>query len=103
MPEEDGTVKISAQDIIALDKLRLNFPSIISIRVKLNQNGNGKAEELHQLFVRKPGATEVRFRLEKSRDFAVLLDVGAKVRPDKEFQAEVARICGPEAYEVLAS
>jgi DNA polymerase-3 subunit alpha len=103
MPEEDGTVKISAQEIVALDKLRLNFPSIISIRVKLNQNGNGKAEELQKLFERKPGATEVRFRLEKSRDFTVLMDVTAKVRPDKEFQSEVARICGPEAYEVLAS
>lgn len=103
MPEEDGTVKISAQELVPLEKLRINFPSIVSIRVRLNQNGNSKAEELQKLFERKPGGTEVRFRLEKSKDFSVLMDVGFKVRPDKEFQAEVARICGPEAYEVLAS
>jgi len=28
--------------------------------------------------------------------------VAEKVRPDREFQAEVARLCGAEAYEVLA-
>jgi DNA polymerase-3 subunit alpha len=55
------------------------------------------------LFARKPGATEVRLRLEKRRDFSVILDVPAKVRPDKEFCAELARICGPEALEVLAN
>ncbi len=47
---------------------------------------------------RKPGETEVRLRLEKPRDFSVILDVTAKVRPDKEFCAEVERICGPEPW-----
>jgi DNA polymerase-3 subunit alpha len=41
--------------------------------------------------------------LEKPRDFSVILDVTARVRPDKEFRNELARICGPEALEVLAS
>ena len=34
---------------------------------------------------------------------SVILDVTTKVRPDKEFRAEVERICGPEAVEDLAS
>ena len=38
-----------------------------------------------------------------SRDFSVILDITAKVRPDKEFRAEVERICGPEVLEVLAN
>jgi hypothetical protein len=29
--------------------------------------------------------------------------VSTKVRPDKEFRAEVERICGPESVEVLAT
>ncbi len=62
-----------------------------------------KAEELNQLFTKKSGNTEVRFRLEKPRDFSVILDVTRKVRPDKEFWAEVERICGPESVEVLAT
>jgi DNA polymerase-3 subunit alpha len=45
----------------------------------------------------------VRLRLEKPRDFSVILDVTRKVRPDKEFWAEVERICGPESVEVLAT
>ena len=61
------------------------------------------ADLLSQLFARKRGETEVRLRLEKPRDFSVILDVAPKVRPDKEFWAEVERICGPESVEVLAS
>ena len=62
-----------------------------------------KADALNELFVRKHGATEVRLRLEKPRDFSVVMDVKSKVRPDKEFRAELEKICGPESFEVLAS
>jgi DNA polymerase-3 subunit alpha len=87
----------------------VNLPTLISIRVGVGVNGNGvnggvdKAEALNQLFARKRGETEVRLRLEKPRDFSVILDVAPKVRPDKEFWAEVERICGPESMEILAS
>jgi DNA polymerase-3 subunit alpha len=103
LPEENAPPKLSVQDIVPLEVARLNLPALISIRVPLNGSGDGKrAAALHELFSRKPGETEVRLRLEKSRDFSVILDVGAKVRPDKEFRAEVARICGGEAMEILA-
>jgi len=103
LPEESGPPKISVQDIIPLENARVNLPSLISIKVPLNGSGEAKrAAALHELFGRKPGETEVRLRLEKSRDFSVILDVSAKVRPDKEFRAEVARICGTEAMEILA-
>jgi DNA polymerase-3 subunit alpha len=42
-------------------------------------------------------------RLEKRNDFSVTMDVTARVRPDKEFRSELAKICGPESMEVLAS
>lgn len=106
LPEENAPPKISVQDVVPLDVARVAMPALISIRVWLGQNGDtahDRAAALSELFQRKPGNTEVRLRLEKSRDFSVILDVHAKVRPDKEFQAEVERICGPEAIEVLAS
>jgi DNA polymerase III subunit alpha len=104
LPEENAPPKLSVQDIVPLEVARVNLPSLISIRVPLNGSGESKrAAALHELFARKPGETEVRLRLEKTRDFSVILDVGAKVRPDKEFRAEVARICGGEAMEVLAN
>jgi DNA polymerase-3 subunit alpha len=101
LPEENAPPKISVQDIVPLEVARLNLPSLISIRVPVNGNGE-RASALRQLFSNKPGTTEVRLRLEKPRDFSVILDVAAKVRPDKEFCAEVVRICGAEAMEILA-
>lgn len=102
-PEENAPPKISIQEIVPLEVARVHLPSLISIRVPLNGTGESeRAAALRQLFQQKPGETEVRLRLEKSRDFSVILDVTAKVRPDKEFCAEVGRICGAEAMEILA-
>jgi DNA polymerase-3 subunit alpha len=100
-PEENAPPKISVQEIVPLAKARISMPSLISIRVPMS--GKADPAALHELFTRKPGKTEVRLRLEKSKDFSVILDVAAKVRPDKEFKSELARICGPEALEILAS
>jgi DNA polymerase III subunit alpha len=104
LPEESGPPKISIQEIVPLEVARLNLPTLISIRVPVNgADGSERAAALRRLFDEKPGETEVRLRLEKSRDFSVILDVTAKVRPDKEFCAAIARICGAEAMEVLAN
>jgi DNA polymerase-3 subunit alpha len=107
LPEENAPPKISVQEIVPLEVARVNLPSLISIRVPMNGAGNGdltadRAAALVTLFHSKPGQTEVRLRLEKPRDFSVILDITVKVRPDKEFCAEVARICGSEAMEILA-
>jgi DNA polymerase III subunit alpha len=105
LPEESGPPKISVQDIIPLEVARLNLPSLISIRIPVGSNGSSgdKADALNRLFAKKQGQTEVRLRLEKARDFSVILDVTIKVRPDKEFRTEVERICGPESVEILAT
>jgi len=107
MPEEGGPPKISLQDIIALDDARVDLPSLLAIRIRLSAGSpNGamaKAEELSALFSRKPGQAQIRLRLEKTKDFAVTLDVATKVRPDREFIAEVKRICGDESLEIMAN
>jgi DNA polymerase III subunit alpha len=104
LPEDNAPPKLSIQDIVPLEVARVDLPTLISIRVNLGSNGNGdKAGALHELFIRKRGDTEVRLRIEKPRDFSVILDVTAKVRPDKEFKSEVERICGPESIEVLGT
>jgi DNA polymerase-3 subunit alpha len=102
LPDEGGSTKVSAQSIIPLEVARVPLPSVISIRVPLTPNGD-KAQALNELFTKKPGTAEVRLRIEKPRDFSVILDVTTRVRPDKEFRAEVERICGPESIEILAS
>jgi len=103
LPEEDGTVRISAQDIIPLDLARVDFPTLGCIRVRLDGDAARRAEELSRLIRRKPGSTGIRLRLEQPRDFVLLLDLAEKVRPDREFRAEVERICGPGSWEPLDS
>ena len=105
MPEEGSPPKVSIKSVIELDKARVNLASFISIKVRLvqaQQDGPDVAARLLDLFQRKPGTAEVRLRLEKPRDFSVILDVPLKVRPDKEFKAELAHICGPDCMEILA-
>ena len=103
LPEEGNPTKVSVKEIIPLDVARVPLPSLISVKVFVGRNGIDRASELHQLFARKPGETQVRLRLESSRDFSVILDVPSKVRPDREFRAELSRICGPDMMEVLGS
>jgi DNA polymerase-3 subunit alpha len=103
LPEEGAAPKLSVQDIIALDNARVDLPGVIAIRVWLNRNGAvDRAQALEEIFRRKPGTTQVRFRLESPRDFSVLLDVPAKVRPDREFKKAVEQILGADAIEKLA-
>ncbi len=105
LPEEGGPPKLSVQEMVKLEDARVDLPSLISIRMWLkDETSVDKVKELSDLFVRKRGATDVRLRLEKPRDFSVVLDVpNTKVRPDREFRAELEKICGPESMEVLAS
>jgi DNA polymerase-3 subunit alpha len=100
LPEENSAPKISVQDIVALDNARIDLPGLISIRVWIGRNGEvDRAAALQELFRKKPGDTSVRIRLEAPRDFSVVLDVPAKVRPDREFKTQLEQICGPECME----
>jgi len=103
LPEEGAPPKISVQDIVPMEVARVDLPSLISIRVWLGRNGvPDKPAALHDLFGAKPGESQVRLRLEMPRDFSVILDVPAKVRPDREFRAAIEKICGPDSIEELA-
>jgi DNA polymerase-3 subunit alpha len=102
LPEENAAPKISVQDIVLLDNARIDLPDVISIKVWVRNGLTERANALDDLFKRKPGTTSVRFRLEAPRDFTVLLDVPAKVRPDKEFRKAIEEICGPECIERVA-
>ncbi|MBV9405161.1 MAG: DNA polymerase III subunit alpha, partial [Acidobacteriaceae bacterium] len=104
LPEESGPPKLSIQEMVKLEDARVDLPSLISIRIWLRDETSAeKANALNELFGRKRGATEVRLRLEKPRDFSVVMDLASKVRPDREFRAEIEKICGPECMEILAS
>ena len=102
LPEEGNPTKISVKELVPLDLVRVPLATLIGIKVPMGKNGLDRAAELQTLFARKPGTSGVRLRLEASRDFMLTLDVPAKVRPDKEFKAEIERICGRDTFEALA-
>jgi DNA polymerase III subunit alpha len=104
LPEEGGPPKLSIQEMVKLEDARADLPSLILIRINLRDGAsNEKATALSELFIRKSGPTEVRLRIEKPRDFSVVMDVASKVRPDREFRAALEQICGPESMEILAT
>jgi len=104
LPEEGAPSKLSIQEMVNLEDKRVDLPSLISIKVWLrDESSSEKADALKELFGRKRGNTEVRLRLEKPRDFAIVMDVSNKVLPDREFRSEIERICGPECIEILAN
>lgn len=99
LPEESSAPKISVQGVVPLDNARVDLPALISIRVWLGRGEGDRAAALGELFKRKPGDSSVRLRLESPRDFSVVLDVPAKVRPDRDFKKQLEMICGPECME----
>jgi DNA polymerase III subunit alpha len=90
------------QFMTPLEDARIDLPALVSIRIWLKEDGMDKAEALNELFRRKQGDTEVRLRLEKPRDFSVILDVTTRVRADREFRSAIEKICGPDSMEILA-
>jgi len=71
LPEENAMPKVSVQDIVSLDNVRIDMPGVISIRVWIGRDGGvDRAAALEELFKRKPGTTAVRLRLEAPRDFS---------------------------------
>ncbi|MBK5292133.1 MAG: DNA polymerase III subunit alpha [Acidobacteriia bacterium] len=104
MPEENAPSKVNVKEVIPLAVASVQLPRLISIKVMIGKEaGQEKVSALSHLFGKKPGEAEVRLRLEKPRDFSIILDVSSRVRPDREFCAEIERICGPQSMEVLAN
>lgn len=105
LPEENSSPKISVQDILPLRNACVRFPTMVSIRLPLSAEVDAsapRAEKLHALFARKSGDTEVQLVLDRPRDFQATMLVETRIRPDKEFLAELAKLCGEDAYHVIS-
>jgi|SRR5579884_2168167 len=105
--EENSPPKVAVSDITPLENARIRLPSRLSMRVRLagpageTAGASEIAEKLAELFRRKPGDTDVCFRLERPGDFLVLLDSGLRVRADREFCEAATSILGPGSVEIV--
>ena len=105
-PDESGPPKVAVSEVVPLDMARVPIPTQVSITVRLGKtngkaNGNEVAERLHQLFRNKPGETDVRLRLLRSKDFLVSYDLAVRVQADREFIRAIEDICGAGSLEVV--
>ncbi len=97
--DEGAPPRLSIQDIIPLDNARVKLPSMVNIKVRFLDNESTRGEALKALMARKPGPASVRLVLERSKDFSLTLDLASKVRADKEFQQELTKLFGANAFE----
>jgi DNA polymerase-3 subunit alpha len=100
--EEGAPPKVAVNEIVPLDNARVAVPVQVSITLKLgNGNGRDPVEQLRELFERRPGDTDVRLRLLRSKDFLVFYDLAQRVCADRDFRRQVEEICGPGSLEVM--
>jgi DNA polymerase-3 subunit alpha len=100
--EEGAPPKVAVNEIIPLDNARVAPPAQVAITLRLgNGNGSDAIDRLRDLFERKPGETDVRFRVLRSKDFLVFYDLAQRVCADRDFRRQVEEICGPGSLEVM--
>ena len=102
--DESGPLKVSVNEIVPLDVVRVALPNRISITIQLDNGSTQQTlDELRELFTSKPGDADVRLRLLKKKDFLMFYDLADHVRPDRDFQDRVKQICGAGSLEVVSS
>jgi DNA polymerase III subunit alpha len=105
LPEDNGPPKISVQDIVPLSNTYVRFPHLVAVSLRLqdeSREGSSRAQRLFALFERKPGDTEVQLVVERPRQFQATVQLDYRIRPDREFLAELEQICGQDAYHVVS-
>jgi len=102
--DESGPLKVSVNEIVPLDLVRVPLPHRVSITIQLDNGSTEQTlDQLRDLFSSKPGEADVRLRLLKKKDFLMFYDLADHVRADREFQDRVKQICGTESLEVMSS
>jgi DNA polymerase-3 subunit alpha len=102
--DESGPLKVSVNEIVPLDLVRVPLPHRVSITIQLDNGSTEQTlDQLRDLFSSKPGEADVRLRLLKKKDFLMFYDLADHVRADREFQDRVKQICGAESLEVMSS
>ncbi|HEX9761429.1 MAG TPA: DNA polymerase III subunit alpha, partial [Candidatus Acidoferrales bacterium] len=98
--EEVGT-RVSCSDAKLLDDVVEPPPSVLQVRMAMNEIDEEKLENLDELFEKKPGPCRVAFELVKPDGTTATLEAERKVQPDRELVEAVQRMCGTDAVRVL--
>jgi DNA polymerase-3 subunit alpha len=100
--EEGANPKLTVNDIISLEDVKVPLPKSLRIRVPLEKASENTVDELHLLFSQRRGDAKVLFDVEREGDFMVVMEAeGYNVLPDRSFIGRVEELCGRGAVRVI--
>jgi DNA polymerase-3 subunit alpha len=100
--EEGANPKLTVNDIIALEEVKVPLPRSLRIRIPLERASEVVVDELHTLFSQRKGEAKVLFDVEREGDFMVVMEAeGYNVLPDRGFIGKVEELCGRGAVRVI--
>jgi DNA polymerase-3 subunit alpha len=100
--EEGANPKLTVNDVISLEEVKVPLPKSLRIRVPLEKASESTVDELHLLFSQRQGEAKVLFDVEREGDFMVVMEAeGYNVLPDRAFVGRVEELCGRGAVRVI--
>ena len=100
--EEGANPKLTINDILSLDEVKVPLPKSLRIRIPLENASSDTVDELHLLFSQRKGEAKVLFDVERQGDFMVVMEAeGYNVLPDRAFIGRVEELCGRGAVRVI--
>jgi DNA polymerase III subunit alpha len=100
--EEGANPKLTVNDIIPLEEVKVPLPKSLRIRIPLEKSSENTVDELHLLFSQRKGEAKVLFDVEREGDFMVVMEAeGYNVLPDRSFIGRVEELCGRGAVRVI--
>src|SRR5438445_54703 len=86
--EEGANPKLTVNDIVSLEEVKVPLPKSLRIRIPLEQASENTVDELYLLFSQQKGEAKVLFDVERERDFMVVMEAeGYNLLPDRIFIA----------------
>jgi DNA polymerase-3 subunit alpha len=76
-------------------------PSLLRVRVSRSAMDAGIINQLHELFVSRPGRCRIAFELVQDDGTEATIDAGSAVRADRELVERVRQICGSDSVAVV--
>jgi DNA polymerase-3 subunit alpha len=100
--EEGSNLKVTANEIIPLDEVRVPLPKALRIRIPLGSANDGTVDALYALCSERKGEAKVLFDVEREGDFMVVMEAeGYNVMPDRNFLGRVEELCGRGSVRVI--
>ena len=99
--EDDAGRRVSVEEVTLLKNARAPQPehAYVSLTLRSDDEVGSVASRLRELVDGHPGQTNLSLRLERPRQYAVVLDIDARVNPSRKFRKQVEGLCGQDALE----